>query len=715
MESSISIQMKMNEIPKISITQDFSNNDPEDLDTNECVAECIQDAHTDIENLDSDMEGSAPKNQLLLIARQKVKSKKIDNCATDIEDCEDSGSDDVSDLCKTYDARLSLNEFLDQGFVDETSSFGGNDKIKHSRRIKNASLLIPQEDDGAVTDCEDLYGSDNENETISKEMIASNQKFNDFLLDNDDFSSVDVSNSALVRLMKSNNRSYNASDNECGLPINNWNELSDVENIVFSDHEGATSNNPQKRYKNTFEAEEMTLALSDVEDTCGAIPRIKSQPEIAVSFANRRSKRSRNTLHAQSMKANRSGSSLAVQKNADDGATDVENLESSDDEKVNMRKTLSIPMALVNAAMAQTDVEDFDADDMDVPEAEDIKLPSPSREIIVSREDKHGDPVSKCMPLVANSSGFLGIAESYVDKGLTDTEDISGNEEEYNNTDQYVVNEMPNMDNDVVSSSEGLTKIARNDIVTDMEPVTDVEDIKMVGSKLRRRKSKPKSNRPKGILLSVQRQQDAEAVTDNEEILLSDEQAAQYYYASQHQAGAVALQSTGQEDGATDVEEISDDEEFHKKSKDIDPNVFRQETFFSTITLSDASNNKSSMSNQGYSKISTTIRTREAHDSSADLGTTDIEEMIHSDAEENLCVDGTPQRNSTPNVLRCAFNESLSSHVHDQSKSEFDNSDEAQHIKGYGNIEDAHTDVECLDDEKSKADFSREKIQYRPL
>lgn len=696
--------MKMNEIPKISITQDFSNNDPDDFDTNECRAECIQDAHTDIENLDSDRECNTPKSQLLLKARKKVKSKKIDHCATDIEDCEDSGSDDAGDLCKAYDARLSLNEFLDQGFVEETSSFGGNDKIKHSKSVKNASLLIPQEDDGAVTDCEDLYGSDNENETLSKEMIASNQKFNDFLLDNDDFSSVDVSNAALTRLTKAHHQNYNVSDNECGLPMNNWNELSDVESILFSDQEGASNSGSQIRSKNTFEAEEMSFALSDVEDTCKGI-QTKSQPEIAVSFANRRSKRSRNTLHA-SMKANRSGNSLIVQKTADEGATDVENLESSDDEQVNMRKTLSIPMALVNAAMAHTDVEDFDADDIDLPEAAvDIKLPSPSREIIVSREDKHGDPVSKCMPLVANSAGFLGIAASYVDKGLTDTEDMSGNEEEYNNTDQYVLNEMPDMDNDVINSSEGLTKMTRSEVVTDMEPVTDVEDMKAVGAKLRRRKSKPKSNRPKSILLSVQRQKDFEAITDNEEILL-DDQAAAYYNAGRYQSGAAALQPMSHEDGVTDVEEISDDEEFHNKSKDIDLNVFRQETFFSTITLSDASANKSCQSNQGYSKISTVSKIREAHDSSADMGTTDVEEMIHSDAEENLCIDKTPQRNNTPNVLRCAFNESLSSHVHDQSKSEFDNSDEAQHIKGYGDNQDAHTDVECLDDDKSIAGFS---------
>lgn len=695
-------QMKMNEIPKISITQDFSTNDQDDLEANECTAD-IRDAHTDIENLDSDAESTVPKTHLLK-TRKKVKSKQIDQCATDIEDCVGSGSDDESDRSKPYNAELSLNEFLDQGFVDETASFGGTDKVKHSRRVKSASLLLPQEDDGAITDCEDLYGSDNEHdEPMSCELIASNKRFNDFLIDNDDFSSVDVQNSSLIRLTKMRNRNVDVSDNECNLPLNNWNELSDVENMEFSDREEA-SNDRCRSNKSHFEVEEMTLALSDIEDSC----KMKIQPEIAVSFVNRRSKRSRNTLHALSLKANKGSSSLMVQKNADEAVTDIENLESSDDEVMNMRKTLSIPMALVNAAI--TDVEDFDADESEMPEAAiDIKLPSPSREIIVSREDKHGDPVSKTMPLVANPNGFLNVADSYVDKGLTDTEDMSGNEDEYNNTDQYVMHEMPHMDNDVINSSEGLTQVARNNIVCDVEPVTDVEELRSVsGVKLRRRKSKPKSNKPKGILLSVQRQQDAEAVTDNEEIVLSDDQAAQYFHAMHHALGAVALQPLGQEDGLTDVEEISDDEEFHRKSNaiDIDPNVFRQEIFFSTITLSDAASGKSSQQNQGYSKISTIIKTREAHDSSADIGTTDVEEMIHSDAEDFLGVDKTSQRNSTtPNELRCAFNESLSSHVYDQSKSEFDTSDEAQHVKGYGNIQDVHTDVECFDEDRSIVHF----------
>lgn len=693
----------MNEIPKISITQDFSTNDQDDLEVNVCTAD-IQDAHTDIENLDSDADNSATKSHLLT-ARKKVKSKKIDQCGTDVEDCVGSGSDDESDRSKPHDAQLSLNEFLDQGFTDETASFGGTDKVKHSRRVKSPCLLLPQEDDGAVTDCEDLYGSDNEHdEPMSTEMIASNKQFNDFLIDNDDFSSVDVQNSSLVRLMKMRHRNVDVSDNECNLPMNNWNELSDVENMMFSDQEGAASNDLFRSNKSPFEVEEMTLALSDIEDTC----RIKTQPEIAVSFANRRSKRSRNTLHALSLKANKGGSSLMVQRNADEAVTDVENLESSDDEKMNMRKTLSIPMALVNAA--NTDIEDFDADESEMPEiAVDIRLPSPSREIIVSREDRHGDPVSKMMPLVANPNGFLGVTNNYVDKGLTDTEDMSGNEEEYNNTDQYDMHEMPHMDNDFVNSSEGLTKIARNNLVSDLEPVTDVEELRSVGgAKLRRRKSKPKSNKPKGILLSVQHQQDMEAITDNEEILLSDDQAAKYFNAKPNELGAFAIQPLGQEEGTTDIEEISDDEDFHRKSNaiDIDPNVFRQEIFFSTITLSDVASSKSSQQNQGYSKISTIIKTREAHDSSADIGTTDVEEMIHSDAEDFLGVDKTSQRNNpTPNELRSAFNESLSTHVYDQSKSGFDTSDEAQHVKGYENIQDAHTDVECLDEDRSIADF----------
>lgn len=404
----------MNEIPKISITQDFATDDE-----SECSEKMnINEAHTDIEDLDSDDKSKSnqfPSDQLLK-ARKKVKSKKIEDCATDIEDCEGSGSDE--DLAKNCDAQLSLTEFLDQGNVEETSSFDGANKTRHSRKGKRASLFVPPEDGGAVTDCEDLDTSDNEILIVE---CQDNSTYDNFLLENDDFNSVNVDNSAFVTTNKKKrftaSKNVDLSESDDDLPRSNSNELCDVENIALSDHEDQLllkSSNRMKHSASALDAEEMILVASDNE--C-AYSKDEPQPEIAVSFVNLRPKKT----HSRA-RASKSKNALAVEANgAEEAVTDVENLDSSDDDAPYIRKSLTIPLAYVSRRGSKmlTDVEDFDVDEECIASTStDIKLPSPVREITVMREDPHGDPVAKVMPLVVSSNGsFLGIDEDYIDKG----------------------------------------------------------------------------------------------------------------------------------------------------------------------------------------------------------------------------------------------------------------------------------------------------------
>lgn len=402
----------MNEIPKISITQDFGTDEE-----SECSEKMnINEAHTDIEDLDSDDKSKTnhfPSDQLLK-ARKKVKSKKIEDCATDIEDCEGSGSDE--DLVVSCGAQLSLTEFLDQGFVEETSTCDGANKTRHSRKGKRASLFVPPEDGGAVTDCEDLDTSDNE---ISIVECQDDTEYDNFLLENDDFSSVNVDNSAFVtankkkRFTASKKVDHSESDGD-DLPRGNWNELSDVENIALSDQEELKSISRMKHSASALDAEEMILVASDNE--C-AYPKDEPPSEIAVSFVNARPKKTH--LRAR---ASKNKNALTVDANgAEEAVTDVENLDSSDDEGPYLRKSLNIPLAYVSRRGSKmlTDVEDFDVDEECIASTStDIKLPSPVREITVMREDPHGDPVAKVMPLVVSSHGsFLGIDEDYIDKG----------------------------------------------------------------------------------------------------------------------------------------------------------------------------------------------------------------------------------------------------------------------------------------------------------
>lgn len=402
----------MNEIPKISITQDFVTDDHDEEIDSECTGN-ISEVHTDIEDLDSDDKNKQYASGQLLKTRRNVKSKRIADCATDIEDCQDSGSDDASEVsaCKSWDDQLSLNEFLDQGFTEETC---GALKTKLTCRTKRASLIPPDADDGAVTDCEDL-SSDNEIMIIS---IPNDPQYENFLVENDDFSSVSVENSAFIQNRKrhpiTSSKNVESSDSEDDLPRGNWNELSDVENIALSDQEDQPKFTRIRHSASAFDAEEMILVASDNEGECS---KSVYQPEIAVEFISPRPKK----LHIRNRHTkNHNKNSLAVQPNPDEGITDVENLDSSDDEGTNLRKGLTIPLAYVSSGnKAFTDVEDFDVDEDCIPStSNDIKLPSPVREITVMREDKHGDPVSKVMPLVVSANGsYLSIQEDYIDKG----------------------------------------------------------------------------------------------------------------------------------------------------------------------------------------------------------------------------------------------------------------------------------------------------------
>lgn len=710
--------MKMNEIPKISITQDFVTDDHEDDHLDEMDERGnIYEAHTDIENLDSDDDNGVSSTKMLK-ARKKVKSKRIENCHTDVESCQDSGSDDGhSDQTKTTDYEMSLNEFLDQGYTEETSSFGDQNKIKQSQRGKRASLLVPEEDDGAITDCENL--DDTSDEEAGTASIVFNgideQKFNNFLLDNDDYSTGNVINSSSLKNCSRRGRIVSAkkvefTDSEYDLPSNSCNELSDMESYAFSDQEFKQSRPVSfKPSASAFDFEEMIVAVSDVEDSCPNTPQTTNPPELLVAFICNRPKKPRISARARSLKVAQGQNSLTVLQSSGDAeaVTDIEVLDSSDDERENIRKKLTIPIAYVSSSSQPlTDVEGFDVDDSDlaVPStSRDIKLPSPFREICVMREDEHGDPVTKVMPLVTPDNGqFLSIAEHYVDKGLTDTEQMSGDEQEYGIGNKYDLAEVPDIDSGTVTLTEGLVTFVREKRA-DIEPLTDIEELRMVNKQSRRKKTKPKTSKTKGGLLAVN-DDDPAVLTENDEVLMEEDQAARYFSRHMHIV-ASALERPDERGPLTDTESISGDEEtiFGMAPKEIDQNMLRQETFFSTIILTDCSPNNITGQYPDYSKISTIVKTREAHDSSAEMSATSVEELAHSDTEDMLGVDLDLHNQSvTPYELRAAFNEIISSRIHDQSRSEFDRTNEVSQMKNFAEIQDTHTDVECLDDDKSK-------------
>lgn len=274
---------------------------------------------------------------------------------------------------------------------------------------------------------------------------------------------------------------------------------------------------------------------------------------------------------------------------------------------------------------------------------------------------------------------------------------MSGNEDDYDSGIKYEIVEVPNLDGGLVMSSDGLTSFTRDRKSAEFEQLTDVEEIRLHNThKLRRKRAKPKSTKTRDGLLAVGGGDEDQVLTENEELYVSDDQVGKFYNTRYLNLSNSQDQAHGG-DGVTDTEDFSGDEDILKKisAAEIDPNVFQQEAFFSTITLSDGTNGNSAAMG-GYSKISTTSKTREANESSADLSLTDIEDMVQSDADELLNVDSV-SRGPTPNLLRNTFNESASSRVYDQSKSEFDATHEADHIKNYADIQASHTDTEMLE------------------
>lgn len=691
--------MMASDIPIISITQESDREDEmSDNESTPAPNANIKDACTDIEDLDS--EDGAPGN-LLQQKRRKSSLKRAAGAVTDVEDFEDPCSDNDSDEVESVGDKFSLTEFLDQGFVDETWSRDGKDKLKHTRRSKRSSLLPNLQDDGGITDCEN-YETDEDIDVV--EINDDANIYDDILVTADDFNTVSTLGASMRAnrkdWRKSCERNVDQSDSDDELPH------SDVENIALSDSE----NRPAKRHvhvhkmrhsKSALDAEEITLVASDTEDIAAVSERKSTCPHIDIHFHsfNCDGLRSRRTGTRKKASSN----ALSVLQTKQEALTDVEDLDSSDDDKDNIRKSAKIPIAYVvdpESVNIPTDVEDFDVDEECLPScSKDIRLPSPVREIKLIKEDEKGDPVSRVMPLVAGASGnFLGIEEHYIDKGLTDTEDMSDGEE-IEEEQEFDMPEIASFDGGIVSSVEGVSEARRNKKphVDGCEPVTDVEEMGTASKGPRRRKTKPKCK----SLLNVGEAEGG--VTDTEELCVSDDQLARLNISDRQRARLRAGNADG---GKTDTEDVSDDEDMIIENlsmpSDIDPDVLRQDAFFSTIMSSESASADNQKEN--YSKISTVIKTKEMSLQSSELSLTDVEDVhVLSETDDMLTVDDTYSRanTATPMELRSAFNEGANFSIHDRTTHVFDHSIEANHIKGYTDLQDSHTDIETLDDDRN--------------
>lgn len=692
----------MADIPTISITrEDTIENDNEDEGCN------IEDARTDVEDLDSDDNFRRSKSPISQLKLRRKNCRRISNTATDIEDYNDSDSDYEKNADNQYETVISLNEFLDHGFVEEANSTSKTNRRDYSQCVEQKMKQLGLQDDiGGVTDCENVETSGDE-----CDVIATPVKYENFLVENEDGNSICIQNS--ISKHEEIHDSKGTSDSEVEQiserrfrqkkNVKSRNvfmyDVSDVENIMFSDDDECSSR-ITKTSPIEFDAEEIVLESSDNEDNKES--RIVQCPQFDISFAENHSTADiRNRKHRSSnMKASTSKCMLTVSANDDDdGCTDIENLNSSDDDDETIGKSkLNIPTAFVKSdQLPMTDVEDFGSEDEESFSENvkfEMKMPSPVREMTWTKENATGARMSKVMPM--NGNLFLGINESYIDQGMTDTEEMSGKEDDYCDTSKYVIETLPTIDGGFVNNSEYLLPSEREKVESKCESITDTEDININRSGVRRRKTKSRNTskkprnylEPKGI--------ENLPVTDTEDLDMDDESGKKRHVFP----SLIPLMVPSNDDGLTDVESLSGDEgelDVEMRTSELDSAAaLSQESFFSTVTSRDISTSD----NVKFQAVEIPItRKMSPMTERPFLTCTDTEEMqIISDSEDQ-CLEIPSRVESVTPELYTILGESGKSTIYHKNVNRFDMCNERHHIKGHKDYQDAVTDVEYLDDD----------------
>lgn len=718
----------MAEIPVISITQveAFENSQDEEDDEQLPAGYSISDAHTDVEDLDSDDDDDvrrrSPSSNKMLKIKRKHSRKVSDAGGTDIESYNHSDDSDNDGGCiendKKYFNNFKINEYLDQGYAYEstTGSIGAGGQTGTKRLTKHMTgLCINDTSAAALTDYENLETSDDDDDDGPRSVIVRTPDvYNSFLVHAEELNCNSIDNcvskieTQLSNCCTPSSFTSDSETDEKRLKKNKLKQISkqfnvsDVENILFTDDENSNYCGKMKHSPSTFDADIVYIESSDNEID---VP-IKNVlfPEIDIMFqrdpntSGLRNRKHRGTKSASSM-------SLKVYERDDDAHTDIENLNSSDDEEEQSTPQTKryIPTAYFKSDhLPLTDVEDFDdgGDDcLSDGNSRDIKMPSPLREMTFVKEHAHGARMSKVMPML--DSNFLGIEDTYLDKGLTDTEDMSGNEEDYTDpTKQYTIEHIPDIDGGVVHNAEYVRPYLKNRKYekNPNEPITDTEDINM-GSTVRRRKPKTRNSQKGKQFLDTKFIPDA-PTTDFEDVYMSDNDAPKKH--SMPSPLMVPVDYSGDGGAKTDTEYMSGDDDIadeRNHSIDIDPSALTNESFFSTVTSKDCCSNTNNQTT--FQTIEVPIIRKIAASLDTYLGLTDTEDMqIVSDTDDGLTIDTYSRAGTaTPIEFHAALNDCGNSIIYDKNVSFFDMTNEENHIKGHRRDQEVATEDELLDED----------------
>ncbi|XP_049317725.1 uncharacterized protein LOC109579906 [Bactrocera dorsalis] len=686
-------------------------------------SECSEDSHsndmdynfntgevTDVEDFDSQTDMKIlptrkASNHTLNIPKQNEK----DNDATDIEDYNDTDSeDDEEEKSNVYpELKLSLQEFLEHGLREQSMV---DNEAKEKVENKAGDFLQAQnlnQTSDFLTDCED-YNTESELDNGCERSVC---------VDLD----IAVGEQGRVFIADSE-RSVN--ENEHSDEYEDLSVISDISELASALSDvagpgGARGMSEDEVLEMSGDEEECQIVISesasDEDDQIyGDNASNTSLPPIDVAFISSGSQQRRKST---TMSLNKNAFLTVANTGVEEVLTDVEKLDDSaaEDSFDSEEEQKSIPRAVILRAAGEdsgdiTDVEDVFCDDVGTQSSNepnaisDTMLPPVHREMVVLKEDKFGDTIENVMPL--DREYQFGVYNSATDGMQTDDEDYScADDLERNGSIAECLNAENLIEDEVTVLNETLKPQVskRLELHALTEPVTDIEEIYVDGTN-RRKKLKTRSlSKGKSKLLDVVRVKQ-DGGTDVEDMDLSDRDlppniklnAAQ----KQHQDDSI--------DKATDIEDISADER-----SDISDNEAQCDTDIGSSTL------KAYIANN--SNIVLTIETdgqRKSHinhlqtltmsaDSTVDatnLPNTDIEDMqCTSDADD---VDSDKVADDMPTCNCTEFNELLNESytvVHEKNTNSFNAEAEKLHMKGNVETLDAHTDIEYVESDESAA------------
>lgn len=716
----------MTEVPLISITQDDSVTT--DVEDDSSRRPSINDCHTDVEDIDSD-----PSRRNSLVSGLK-KSAQCNGSVTDVEDYEDSDDNDASEPEVNYGPEFSLNEFLDQGTIDESSDLNrGNAKKKLVRMQSIAKSASPTAftlgvtaDLGGITDCEDMQDSGDDDDESEKVFSEDEQPI---ILEG--CNAVDIHDAVNQRRKVEKyapkavepSSSITSSDSEAeekpkmrlkahkhhkrGQRIED--AKSDIESMLFSDEERRRSSCKEPLVLETPDIEVMAFDGSEVEEAVEE----STFPEINITFAGEPNKPKKKKSKYRITPA--PSPMLALPDNQDEGHTDVENLNSSDDEDEQPMKPKPkhcIPIAVIKCD-ALTDVEDFgddSGDDSEWEEKPDIQLPSPCREFTILVENKSGEPTKSTTPLPANM--LLGFHDLEADKGLTDVEDFSdeSGEDGEDAAADYDVEYVPELDGGVVESSDHTTVKGTSLSVggATPEPITDTEDMfvkQNKNSECRRRRTKSKHSqqqRPKGLFLDTKLYCDDDAGgahTDVEDLNVEDDDVLlKDKNVKQRRATVPGCSSQNADvEGKTDIEEMSGDDivDLLRSTPELQSPIELDSCYMTrSRDVCGSKRNSVHFLELNLPEIHTTSPTPEPAQNS-----TDVEDVVCISEGEDLAVSYSRAQTATPQEVNCNLDDLCVSRVHEINSGAFDKVKEHREMKENLCLVESHTDIENFDDD----------------